>query len=145
MWWSHKFNGPGLRYEIGICIQTGWIVWVNGPYSAGQWPDLRIGRGSLNQLLEAGERHIADGGYGDRHGPANTPTRRHEYVDRMKAHARARHETVNGRFKSWGILKQQYRHPLVKHGRVMHSIAIITQIVIANGESTWVVVYEDLA
>ena len=91
MWWSHKFNGPGLRYEIGVCIQTGWIVWVNGPYPAGQWPDLRIARGSLNQLLDAGERFIADGGYRDSHGPAITPTVRHEYVDRMKAHARARH------------------------------------------------------
>ena len=38
-WYSHKFRGPGLRYEIGVCIKTGWIVWVNGPFPAGAWPD----------------------------------------------------------------------------------------------------------
>ena len=63
----------------------------------------------------------------------------------MKAHDRARHETFHGQFKSWGILKQQHCHPLVKHGQVMYSIPMITQIVIENGESTWDVVYEDLA
>ena len=34
-WWSHKFNGPVVRYEIAVSIQTGWIVWVNSPYLAG--------------------------------------------------------------------------------------------------------------
>ncbi len=29
-WWSHKFNGPDLRYEVGICIRTGDIVWDPG-------------------------------------------------------------------------------------------------------------------
>jgi hypothetical protein len=31
-WYSHKFNGPGIRYEIGLCIVTGHIVWANGGY-----------------------------------------------------------------------------------------------------------------
>lgn len=25
-WFSHKFKGPGLRYEVGLCIRTGYIV-----------------------------------------------------------------------------------------------------------------------
>ena len=41
-WWSHKFNGPGLRYEIVVCMQTGWIVMVNGPHPCGDWSDLCI-------------------------------------------------------------------------------------------------------
>ena len=28
-WYSHKFHGPGLRYEIGIGIETGYIVWAH--------------------------------------------------------------------------------------------------------------------
>ena len=43
-WFSHKFHGPGLRYEVGIAIRTGWIVWINGPYPPGDWPDVRIAR-----------------------------------------------------------------------------------------------------
>ncbi|KAL3791579.1 hypothetical protein ACHAW5_000882 [Stephanodiscus triporus] len=28
---SHKFMGNGLKYEVGVCIATGHIVWVHGP------------------------------------------------------------------------------------------------------------------
>lgn len=24
-WYSHKFNGPGVRYEVGLAIQRGYI------------------------------------------------------------------------------------------------------------------------
>ena len=41
-WYSYKFKGPGLRYEVAICIKTGWIVWVNGPFPAGEWPNRKI-------------------------------------------------------------------------------------------------------
>ena len=29
---SHKFKSGGLRYEVGVCIVTGHIVWINGPF-----------------------------------------------------------------------------------------------------------------
>ena len=94
-WYSHKFNGPGLRYEIGVCIQTGWIVWLNGPFPCGEWSDLAIARSSLAHLLESWERYIADGGYLDSYGSAVTPTGHHLFIDRQRATVRARHETVN--------------------------------------------------
>ena len=72
-WFSHKFKGPGLRYEIGLCIQTGWIVWVNGPYPPGEWPDLRIARDRLVHLLEPGELYLADSGYSDGGEYSETP------------------------------------------------------------------------
>jgi len=31
-WYSHKFHGAGLRYEVGLSISTGQIVWVNGAF-----------------------------------------------------------------------------------------------------------------
>jgi hypothetical protein len=33
---SHKFKGIGLKYEVGVCIATGHIVWVHGPSQAGK-------------------------------------------------------------------------------------------------------------
>jgi hypothetical protein len=63
MWYSHKFNGAGLRYEIGVCIQTGDIVWVNGPFKCGPWPDLSIFRINLKNLLLPREQVEADNGY----------------------------------------------------------------------------------
>ncbi|EFX70022.1 hypothetical protein DAPPUDRAFT_113096 [Daphnia pulex] len=35
-WYSHKFHGPGLRYELAICIQTGDIVWAYGGLPCGE-------------------------------------------------------------------------------------------------------------
>lgn len=31
-WFSHKFKGPGVRYEVAVCIKTGDVVWINGPF-----------------------------------------------------------------------------------------------------------------
>ena len=31
-WFSHKFKGPGLRYEVAVSIRKGHIVWVNGTF-----------------------------------------------------------------------------------------------------------------
>lgn len=28
-WFSYKFNGPGVRYEIGVCMRKGITFWCN--------------------------------------------------------------------------------------------------------------------
>jgi len=61
-WLSHKFNGPSLCYEIGICIQTGWVVWINGPFLPGNYPDISIAQGGINDDLDPGEKYLANGG-----------------------------------------------------------------------------------
>ena len=40
--YSYKFKKPGLRYEVALCLKTGDIVWINGPYEPGIWNDLQI-------------------------------------------------------------------------------------------------------
>ena len=67
IWWSHKFNGPGLRYERVVCIATGWIVAYNGPFECGSWPDLKIFRSLLKHMLGCQEKVVAERGY---HGDA---------------------------------------------------------------------------
>ena len=47
---------------------------------------------------------------------------------KIKANVRARHETVNGRFKDWGILSRTYRHIPSSHASVFRAIVVITQI-----------------
>ncbi|KAK4009233.1 hypothetical protein OUZ56_018349 [Daphnia magna] len=64
-WYSHKFHGPGLRYELGLCIRTGEIVWAHGGLPCGAWPDLRLARDAIIHVLDPGERIIADRGYRD--------------------------------------------------------------------------------
>ena len=94
-WFSHKFDGPGLRYEIAVCINTGDIVWFNGPFPAGSHADVTIFRRNLKLMLGPTEMVVADAGYRDER--AIQP---HQYQDEQHKRAmdlaRARHETING-------------------------------------------------
>jgi hypothetical protein len=51
---SEKFNGPAFKYEVGVCIATGDIVWINGPFKAGKH-DTSIYKHGLRQALVKGE------------------------------------------------------------------------------------------
>ena len=62
-WFSPNFHGPGLRYEVGITIHTGDIVWFNGPYPCGWGPDLKIFNQCLKLLLKPLEKIMADRNY----------------------------------------------------------------------------------
>ncbi len=64
-WYSHKFHGPGLRYELAICIRTGDIVWAYCGLPCGEWSDLRLARDVFIFGLREGEKAIADRGYND--------------------------------------------------------------------------------
>ena len=137
-WYSEKFNGPAVRYELAVCIMTGRICWLTGPYAAGKWTDWKIftERG-LMANLDDGERVEADDGY--RHGDPRVcktpggPWHPLE-VTRLRKRARARHEAINGLCKNWKALSTKYRHPLQKHGLIFRAIAVISQIQIKNGQ-----------
>jgi hypothetical protein len=77
-----------------------------------------------------GEMALADGGYQDGYLFFETPTGDNNEDQLMKAIARARHETINRRFKVWKILNDRYHGDLNKHGYIFMAIANITQIVI---------------
>ena len=57
-WYTPKFHGPGVRYEVGIAIQTGWIVWINGPYPCGTPADLTIALDGIVHMFEGDERCV---------------------------------------------------------------------------------------
>ena len=127
-WFSHKFKGPGLRYEIAVAIHGG-IVWINGPYPCGSWPDLRIARDGIIHLLDEGEMLIADGGYGgDPH--IFTPTGLNDGWSRCMSMIRARHETLNGKLKNFNVLNQPFRHDLDKHQSCFLAVANLVEITI---------------
>ena len=104
MWYSHKFHGPGVHYEIGICIRTCWIVWVNGPFKCGKWPDLKIARLALFEELDEGKKVVADKGYCSHKNCAITPNQITGQSLIFHSQIRARHEIINRRFKQWRAL-----------------------------------------
>ena len=128
-WYSFKFKGPALRYEVGVCILSGNICWINGPFKPGLYNDLMIFREKLLHCLSPGETVEADRGYRGEPIFASVP-----YIDdseereKFKTNARMRQENVNKFFKSWQILKQVFRHNVNKHCPVFWAIAVLTQI-----------------
>ena len=132
-WYSHKFHGPGLRYEIGICILTGHIVWVHGGLPCGEWSDLRLARDAFIHRLQPHEKALADKGYKDQHYFENPGG------DQRKKRILARHETVNGRIKQFCCMKDRFRHALFLHPCFFHSVVNLTQLMIANGEPMYAI------
>lgn len=100
IFWSYKFKMCGLRYEVGIGIQSGDICWINGPYEPGLYNDDMIFGDALVQELEPGERVEADDGYRG-HAPEHVrcPSCISNPIEdeAMQKRVRSRHETCNKR------------------------------------------------
>lgn len=129
-YYSHKFKSAGLRYEIGICIRTGEIVWGYGGYPCGAYPDLKLTRVFLTGQLDPNEKVLADRGYNDPNYfilPNPTNSSRHNKI-------MSRHETVNGRIKTFKILSNTFRHDKEKHAQCFHAVLNITAVVIKTEE-----------
>ena len=125
-WYSHKFKGAGLRYEIAVSFKTCEVVWATGPYPCGSFPDLRIFRLKLKHLLaQNGEKAIADKGYRD---PLCVQTVR--YPSNLACRVRARHESINGRLKNFFVLSQTFRHPLNKHATCFFAVLNLTHLLL---------------
>ena len=135
-WYSHKLKKPSVRYELGVSIQSGDIVWVSGPWRAGSYPDISIFRlsGLKEKLLETNERAEADLGYRGEPSVIDLPDEGPSHMIWAKKRARMRHETCNKHFKNWGCLKQNFRHGTALHRDCMYAVTVLTQLTIRNGE-----------
>jgi hypothetical protein len=61
-WFSHKFKGPGVRYELAISIKGGDIVHIHGPFPA-KCRDSEIFRDCLMHKMRPRELAEADKGF----------------------------------------------------------------------------------
>ncbi|KAG9407624.1 hypothetical protein AC1031_002342 [Aphanomyces cochlioides] len=129
-WFSHKFHGPGLRYELGICIRTGHIVWSNGGVPCGQYPDLLLAREAYVHAVAPGEMTLADRGYRDPEFFVTPDT--HNLSAGLQKRIMARHETANARLKKFGALRLAFRHSLHLHHSCFQAIVNIVQLEIEN-------------
>ena len=126
-WFSHKFRGPGLRYETGLAIELPKIVWANGPWPCGSYSDVRIFREGLKNYLRADEFVIADNGCTDER-CIQTPGEGHSSHVILSL-IRARDEILNKRLQQFGVLKQRFRHDLSLHRYCFFAVLQITQLI----------------
>ena len=134
-YYSYKFKRSGYRYEVGLCIKSGDICWWHGPYEPGDWNDQMIFEDALAKNLEFAERCETDRGYrGSAPAKVKCPggflADPNDDVKAMSARVRSRQETVNERFKNWGILNTPYRHNILKHQTVFGAIVCLTQLLL---------------
>ena len=146
-WLSHKFKGPGLRYEVALNILTGQICWINGPFACGKYNDWTIfSKHGLMDNLELNERVEADEIYkaGD---PKYTKTPRSCFHKKEKKEMRqkimGRQETINKRNKQWGATSKIFQHTMAKHSMVFRAVMVITELIIENGEPLFDCEYND--
>ena len=129
-WYSHKFNGPGVRYEVGVRIADCMICWVHGPFPAGKFPDQKIFSSCLQQkLFQTREFIVADGGYRGAILSHGITDAQNDLIVRI----RARHETVNGRLKNFRCLSHAFRHDLSKHGICFFAVVNLRNLMLAEG------------
>lgn len=131
-WSAHKFGKKaGVNYEVAQSLATGMVVWTNGPYPAGDFPDKSIFDRELILMLDEGETVLADAGYTGRD-TYITSSNMYEQ-DPIKKAAKARLEQLNGRFKSYDVLSQKFREERSRHYDVFHAVAVIVQLEIKLG------------
>ena len=137
IYYSHKWNHPAYKYEIGISIRGGDIVWVNGPWPAGV-PDSKVFDLVLSKRLGKNEKAECDNGYGNLEKaviPGNAKSYLHK---KQKSQARGRHENFNGKFKVFNALDHRFRHnDEEEHFLMFHSIAILVQLSQEHGEKIY--------
>lgn len=130
-WYSHKFNGPGLRYEVGISVAKGDIVWVHGPFPCRSYPDIKIFRLRMKHRLPFNEVVVADVGYNDEKCMSKQDCEANK--EELHSTIRARHESANGRLKNFAVLQSKFRHKLSLHSICFHAVANVVQITIESG------------
>ena len=135
--YTHKFNGPGIAYKIGIAIYEDRVLWIKGP-ALPSTHDATIFRsdGGLHPDMPAGKRGIADSAYKalneitvhiEGHSKEMT-----NFINRV----RARHENFNARLKCFKILSETFCGSWGKkeeHKMVFEAICILVQYDMENG------------
>ena len=131
--YSQKFNGPGVKCEVGVCIKTGHVVWLNGPFVASS-DDAAIFKETLANLLADDEGVEVDAGCKG-HDKFKAPVTASSRVHRKeKSVVRGRHENINSRLKIFNVLNVPFRHTnprdqmMRKHGLCVDVIALTTQL-----------------
>lgn len=127
---SHKFKHGAVKYEVAIDVFKSKVVWISGPYKGGVHDKVIFSNG-LKNMIPAGKKVICDRVYGSQqnvedHAKLALPSRCDApRLHNFKARVRARHESFNGRLKTFKCLKDEFRHRYFRHEAVFRSVVTI--------------------
>jgi hypothetical protein len=133
-----KLGGAAVGYELAISIWKDNLVWINGPFPAGE-SDLVVYQkpGGLKSKVPQGKRLIGDKIYlSQPEVSGRNPSHSKKLADFIER-CKARHETFNERLKLFKILSTCFRsktsNRLTKHKSVLTAICVAVQYDIENG------------
>lgn len=128
-YYSHKTGSAGLNYELGISLSESQLIWMNGPFPAGE-NDISVFKrhGLYAHLTSTGRKAIGDMGYRGIPEVLSTPnTADKKAVAKFKSRALKRHETFNGMIKTFACMRECFRHGVERFGEHFEAVAVICQ------------------
>jgi len=128
---AHKFNGPGLGYELALSLFEDKLVWLKGPYRPGEFNDRSMFESELRGKIPAGKKVVADGGYRKKGGdPKVSTTNAHDSRElrKFKARAKSRQENFHSRIKRFEAVNcGVFNHGIDEHQICFEAICVICQ------------------
>jgi DDE superfamily endonuclease len=133
-YFSHKHHCAGVNYEIGLSVFTNQVMWVNGPYPAGENDITMFKHRGLREMIPEGCWSIADNGYRGLLSTIRTSSSLDKHAVRvLKRRAKARHESFNGKLKNFATVRERWRHAITKHEIAFEDVCVICQYQLENG------------
>ena len=137
-YFSHKHQQAGYTYELGIALSESRLIWMNGPHPAGK-NDLNMFHAGLKtRLRQLNKKAIGDGGYYavELLDVVSTPNADDPPpVRKFKRRAQRRHETFNGKIKTFECLSKRFRHDKRRFKSCFECCCVIVQYQMENGHA----------
>jgi hypothetical protein len=136
-YYSFKHHCAGFNYEIALSLYESKIVWMSGPWEAGDWNDIAIftGKGLAWILREKKKMAIADNGYRGYPQLVSTPNPLDdEEVAQFKSRVRCRQEALNGKMKCFECLSDRFRHSKKQLQACVECVAVVVQYKMDGGQ-----------
>lgn len=146
--WTYKYNRCGFRYMIAVSVYQNKIIGVYGPFR-GAYPEIDIFREfvkskATNKLVIADKGNKDKLDANDKMILALPNPAEHKDLQKFKARALSRHETVNGRMKKYESLAKLWSHGMEKHGLAVRAIVATIQCRMDEGSELFPVFVEGL-
>lgn len=125
--WSHKVNGPALKYSVAQSIHNGNIVHWSGPYKPSE-ADVTIFRNDLMTKLPPDEPVEVDRGCGGENQLKTPDIAKSRSGRKQKSKVRSRQETIFAKVKAFECFQTAFRHSHEKHELCVGAVLVLLQI-----------------
>jgi len=145
-YFSHKFGKACVNNELSISISTQQLMWMNGPFPAGQNDVLIFMKKGLRDKLKLiGKKAIGNGGYCGHQNVISAPNAHDsKFVKKFKSRALKRHEAFNGMIKSFKCLDGRFRHSIDRFADSFEAVAVLCQYQIERNQPLYDVLIAEL-